>query len=244
MKISVVIPALNEEATVGDVVRVAAAAQPWEILVIDSDSTDATAVEARRAGARVLNWKEPVALPPRVGKGEALWRGVAAATGDVIVFLDADLTEIAPTIVTDLSAPLRDPDIHLVKAAYQRAFASSPSGGGRVTELTAKPLLRAVFPELTRITQPLGGEYAIRADTARSLPFVDGYGVEVGLLIDVARLHGSAAITEVNVGRRAHRNRPLEELAPMADVVAETILSRAGVVKPRVGERPALKSLS
>ena len=122
--------------------------------------------------------------------------------------------------------------MHLVKASYVREGA-----GGRVTELTAKPLLRALFPQIA-VDQPLAGEYAIRRDTALSLPFVAGYGVEAGLLLDVAREHGAGAVTQVELGARRHRNRPLHELAPMADVVARTILDRAGVGEQDLAQRP------
>ena len=127
----------------------------------------------------------------------------------------------------------------MVKARYQRSFEGKPTGGGRVTELTAKPLLRQFFPELAHIDQPLGGEYALRRAAAVELPFVEGYGVEAGLLVDVAKRYGPHAVAEVDLGTRAHRNRPLEELAPMADVVASTILSRAGVIGA-VPQRPPL----
>lgn len=229
LSVSVVIPALNEEATVAKVVETVKD-QADEVLVIDADSTDQTAALARRAGARVRNWREVLPeVEVRPGKGESLWRGIHAASGDVVVFVDADLEAFDPQIVTKLSTPFTDPEVHLVKATYTRTFEGQPTGGGRVTELTAKPLLRLLFPKLAWVGQPLGGEYAIRRETALGLPFVGGYGVEIGLLIDVHQAHGDRAIRQVDCGVRAHRNRPLEELSSMADVVAATILARAGV---------------
>ncbi|MGX1739089.1 glucosyl-3-phosphoglycerate synthase [Corynebacterium flavescens] len=241
MRVSVVIPALNEEATVAEVVRSCLADDPEEVIVIDADSTDSTARRAQEAGARVINWRDALPDPPRPGKGESLWRGVAAARGEVIVFIDADLESARPGMVSALARPFSSPDIHMVKARYRRSLDGQPHGGGRVTELTAKPLLRQFFPELAHINQPLGGEYALRASSARQLPFVAGYGVEAGLLIDVGQRHGTSAIAEVDLGLRVHRNRPLVELAPMADVVAATILTRAGVAKQGVEQRPALE---
>lgn len=237
--VSVVIPALNEERTVAHVVRACLADEPQEVIVIDADSSDETAAEAQAAGAQVLNWREILPEKPRPGKGESLWRGVAAAEGDIVVFIDADLESAAPGMVTALSEPFVDPHVQLVKARYARSLNGKPTGGGRVTELTAKPLLRQFFPELAHIDQPLGGEYALRRAAAMELPFVEGYGVEAGLLIDVAKRYGPYALAEVDLSTRTHRNRPLEELAPMADVVARTILSRAGVVGP-VAQRPPL----
>ncbi|MHA2788655.1 glucosyl-3-phosphoglycerate synthase [Corynebacterium sp. S7] len=243
MKVSVVIPALNEESTVAQVVRAVAADNPAEIIVIDSDSSDATAANASRAGATVISWKDVAPeIPTSPGKGEALWRGVRAATGDVVVFVDADLHSIPNNLVSRLCAPLADPEVHMVKADYTRSFNGAPTGGGRVTELTAKPLLSTYFPEVGHIRQPLGGEYALRRETALELPFVAGYGVEAGLIIDIAIKYGPSALAQVNVGKRVHRNRPLSELAPMADVVARTILGRAGVLPDptlNIAQRPA-----
>ncbi|UIZ92898.1 glucosyl-3-phosphoglycerate synthase [Corynebacterium sp. CNCTC7651] len=240
LSVSVVIPALNEEATVGNVVKQCLASSAAEVLVIDSDSTDATARQAAAAGATVLNWRDVDPREPWPGKGEALWRGVRAAKGDVVVFIDADVTTVRPNWVDALAAPFADPAIHLVKAAYQRTPTADGRGGGRVTELTAKPLLRCYFPELAHIEQPLAGEYAIRRSTALGLPFVAGYGVEAGLLIDVGKHHAPEAATQVSLGARTHRTRPLAELAPMADVVARTILARAGVLEPELApaQRP------
>jgi Glycosyltransferases involved in cell wall biogenesis len=201
MRVSVVVPALNEEDTVAGVVEAVLADDPLEVLVIDADSNDDTAVRAAAAGAKVLNWRSILpTVPVYAGKGESLWRGVFAAQGDVVVFVDADLTSPRPGMVSALARPFSDPVIHLVKANYTRTFGSSPTGGGRVTELTAKPLLRLLFPELAHIGQPLGGEYALRRSTAVGLPFVGGYGVEVGLLIDVARRFGVGSVAEVDRG--------------------------------------------
>lgn len=239
-----VIPALNEETTVAEVVRAALADGPHEVLVIDADSTDRTAAQATSAGARVLNWREILpGIGPLPGKGESLWRGVAAATGDVVVFLDADLHQPVTGMVTALAAPFADPGVHLVKADYRRTIDGRPTGGGRVTELTARPLLRLLFPELAHIRQPLAGEYAIRRTTALGLPFTAGYGVEAGLLVDVAAHHGATSVQQVDLGVRRHRNRPLAELGPMADVVAATLLDRAGVGEVGVGGRPPLSGI-
>lgn len=240
-----VIPALNEAATVAGVVSAALADAPLEVLVIDSDSRDDTAALATAAGARVLNWREVLpGIAPVPGKGESLWRGVAAARGEIVVFLDADLASPRPGMVQALAAPFADPGIHLVKADYRRTLNGRSSGGGRVTELSAKPLLRLYYPELSHIHQPLAGEYAIRRSTAEELPFVAGYGVESGLLLDTVARFGPAAVTQVDLGVRVHRNRPLPELAPMADIVAATILSRAMPGKITVAQRPALRERS
>ena len=244
MRVSVVIPALNEEATVARVVTACLADCPHEVLVIDADSIDETAKEAARAGATVLNWREVLEdIAPVPGKGESLWRGVAAARGDVVVFVDADLDSAEPGMVNALARPFQDPGIHLVKAHYERTLGAQATGGGRVTELSAKPLLRLFFPELADIYQPLGGEYALRRASAVQLPFVADYGVEAGLLIDVWRVFGRASIAQVPLAPRRHRNKPLEQLAPMADVVAQTILARAGAGVPEVAERPALAGI-
>lgn len=242
--VSVVIPALNEEHTVGRVVSTVLASEPGEVIVIDADSTDNTRGVAAAAGARVLNWREVLPdIPPVAGKGESLWRGVAAARGDIVVFIDADLRSLDEHVVPALAAPFEDPDVALVKADYNRTFEGKPTGGGRVTELTAKPLLRVFFPELGHINQPLGGEYAIRRSVAQQLPFVGGYGVEVGLIIDVLRSCGPDSIRQVHLNDRVHRNRPLNELSRMADVVATTILSRAHALDIEVPQRPPLAGI-
>lgn len=245
---SVVIPALNEENTVAEVVACALADNPLEVIVIDSDSVDGTAQEAARAGARVVNWRDVLPdFPPRKGKGEALWRGVAASRGELVVFLDADLLRPRAHLVRDLVQPFADERVQLVKGFYERSIGGNATGGGRVTELTAKPLVRHFFPELAFVQQPLGGEYALRRGAAMQMCFTEGYGVEIGLLLDIAEKFGVAAIAQVDLGRREHRNRPLDELAPMADIVSRAALARVPELRERVArphERPALASLS
>lgn len=241
---SVVIPVLNEEATIAAVVAAVSADGPHEVLVIDADSTDATAARARAAGARVLNWREVLGeIETRPGKGESLWRGVHAATGEFVAFVDGDVRSARPGMIEALTRPFSDPAVHLVKARYVRDYRGAPGEGGRVTALTARPLLALLFPELASIAQPLSGEYALRRSTACTLPFVGGYGVESGLIIDVANRYGRRAIAEADLGHRSHRNRPLAELEPMARTVAATILSRAGVSGLDVAERPPLSQL-
>lgn len=234
MRVSVVIPVLNEEATIAQVVAACAADAPEEILVIDADSTDNTVDEAVRAcstvpGARVLNWREILPdIPPLVGKGESLWRGVAAATGDIVVFVDGDLRSAQPGLVSSLVQPFSDPEagehIQLVKARYTRTYHGG-SGGGRVTELTAKPLLTALCPQAL-VDQPLAGEYAIRRTSACELPFIIDYGVEIGLLLDCVSRFGAESVQQVDLPARVHRNRPLAELAPMAQMVTNAVLAR------------------
>lgn len=236
--VSVVLPALNEEDTVAGVVATVlphiASGLVKEVVVIDSDSTDRTATVAASAGATVVNWRDGrFTLPePQPGKGEALWRGVAATTGDIVVFLDADLREPGvdwvPTLVDPLIRTYSDADpVRLVKGHYRRDLPGD-NGGGRVTELTAKPLLRAFRPELAQLKQPLSGEYAARRDTLESIPFASGYGVEIAMLLDVFDRFGPSSITQVNLGARRHRNRPLSELSVMADQVMGAALSRLG----------------
>lgn len=248
MNISVVIPALNEAATVARVVETVLAEHPAEVVVIDADSTDDTAQRAREAGARVCNWREVLpAMTPVPGKGESLWRGVAAVSGDIVVFVDADLTDPPSGLVAALVAPFEDPEVQLVKAVYDRTIDGHATGGGRVTELTAKPLIRMLHPELADVAQPLAGEYAIRRSAALELPFVAGYGVESGLIVDVATRWGRSAIAQSQLPPRRHRNRPLAELSYMADTVAAVLAQRAGVIAadhPQFpGERSPLSTM-
>ncbi|MDO4762255.1 MAG: glucosyl-3-phosphoglycerate synthase [Corynebacterium sp.] len=224
MKFTVIIPALNEEKTIAHVVDAARQSQATEIIVIDSDSLDNTATIAQQHGAHVYNWREILPhIPCQPGKGEALWRGVYAAQTEAIVFVDADVEKLSPESINALAQPLTNPAIDLVKAHYTRTYQGQATGGGRVTELCAKPLLKHLFPHLSHIHQPLAGEYAIRRSFALGAEFAPGYGVEVGLLIDAANP------TQVPLPPRVHRNRPLHELADMADIVAATILSKAGI---------------
>ena len=235
--VSVVLPALNEQDTVAGVV---AAVRPLvgslvdELVVLDSGSTDATMARAADAGATVLTREQ--ALPeiaPVAGKGEVLWRALAVTTGEVVVFLDSDLVETDPNFVTALLGPLlTDPSIALVKGFYRRPLRvegeQSETGGGRVTELMARPLLAALRPELAGVIQPLGGEYAATRELLESVPFAPGYGVEIGLLLDTYAQRGLSAIAQVNLGVRKHRNRSLLELGVMSRQILGVALRRCG----------------
>ncbi|OBI41032.1 glucosyl-3-phosphoglycerate synthase [Mycobacterium kyorinense] len=238
--ISVVLPALNEESTIESVIDSISPVLGGlvdELIVLDSGSTDDTEIRAIAAGARVVTREQ--ALPdvaPRPGKGEVLWRSLAATSGDIVVFVDSDLIDPHPMFVPWLVGPLLTGDgIHLVKSFYRRPFNTDGTGGGRVTELVARPLLAALRPELGRVLQPLGGEYAATRELLMSLPFAPGYGVEIGLLVDTYDRLGLDAIAQVNLGVRAHRNRPLAELGPMSRQVVATLLSRCGIPDSGVG---------
>ncbi|MBI5738797.1 glucosyl-3-phosphoglycerate synthase [Mycobacterium adipatum] len=242
--ISVVLPALNEEETVASVVETITPLLGGlvdELIVLDSGSTDDTEIRAVAAGARVVTREQALPeLPPNPGKGEVLWRSLAATTGDLVVFVDSDLIDPDPMFVPKLLGPLLTTDgVHLVKGFYRRPLKVSGSedknGGGRVTELVARPLLAALRPELTCLLQPLGGEYAGTRELLTSIPFAPAYGVEIGLLIDTYDRLGLDGIAQVNLGVREHRNRPLTELAAMSRQVIATLLSRCGIPDSGMG---------
>jgi glucosyl-3-phosphoglycerate synthase len=241
--VSVVLPALNEERTVGPIVAaiVADLCRPGlvdEVVVADSGSTDRTAAVARAAGARVVRREDVLtSIPPRPGKGEVLWRSLAATSGDLICFVDADLEQFSSAVVRGVLGPLlADPAILLVKAAYERPLTNGatvhPAGGGRVTELVARPLLNLYWPELAGIVQPLGGEYAGRRELFESLPFPSGYGVEFGLLVDTFAAHGLDAIAQVDAGIRRHRHQDEQALGRMAAEILQVAQARLGGPKP------------
>jgi glucosyl-3-phosphoglycerate synthase len=234
--VSVCIPARDEAATIGPIVAqirtvlLEGCGLVDEILVMDDHSTDDTARVATDAGARVLAVDDVLPeLGPGEGKGEALYKSVAAARGDLIAWCDADIRDFAAHFVVGLVGPLlARSDISFVKGFYDRPVDGSPHGGGRVTELMARPVIAARFPHLSSIVQPLSGEYAGRRSLLERLPFVQGYGVDLGLLIDIAEVEGTEAIAQVDLGLRRHRNRSLEELGPQALAVLQTALGRSG----------------
>jgi glucosyl-3-phosphoglycerate synthase len=242
--VSVVLPALDEEATVGAVV---ASIRPLvgtlvdELVVLDSGSTDRTAEVAAAAGARVVGRTDVLSeLEPLPGKGEVLWRSLAATTGDLLVFVDSDLVDPSPDFVPTLLGPLLlEPDVALVKGFYRRPLTgedAAGSGGGRVTELMARPLLSALRPELSGVIQPLSGEYAGTRALLEAVPFAAGYGVEIGLLLDAHSIVGLAGIAQVNLGVRRHRNQPLAALGLMARQILGTALARCGLLADGAGE--------
>lgn len=212
-----------------------------ELVVIDSDSTDATARVAADAGATVHAQGD--ILPEcghRPGKGEALWKSLAVTTGELVGFLDADLHDFDPRMVVGLFGPLvTTPDLMFVKACYDRPLSVLggvvPGGGGRVTELVARPLLALYWPELTGFVQPLAGEYAGRRELLEGVPFAGGYGVEIGLLIDLLEACGLDALGQVDLEIRKHRNAPDVALARMAMQIQRTVLERL-VRQRRIGE--------
>lgn len=235
--VSVVLPALNEEATVGAIVRtirrdlMERVPLVDELLVMDSGSTDRTGEVAAAAGAKVVHRDEVLPrLPALPGKGEVLWRSLFAASGEIICFVDADLREFDSRFVSGIVGPLlTDPGVHLVKAMYDRPLGTSPGGagqGGRVTELVARPLLNLHWPRLAGVVQPLGGEYAARRTLLERLPFPVGYGVELGMLIDTLELLGLDAIAQVDVGVRRHRHQDGQALGRMAAAIYRTAQAR------------------
>lgn len=234
--ISVVIPARNEQRTVGGVVaaisRSLVDGVPLvdELVVIDSDSTDATAQVAADAGATVYRATEIVpATGSFPGKGEALWKSLLATKGDLLVFVDADLTRWGSHFVSGLLGPLlADEQVELVKGFYTRvrteSDGSTSTEGGRVTELVARPLISLWWPELAAVVQPLAGEWAARRTLIESLRIPVGYGVELATLMDTVSSHGLDAVAQVDLGTRAHRHQANHDLALMAAellVVAE-----------------------
>jgi glucosyl-3-phosphoglycerate synthase len=239
--VDVVLPARTEASTVGAIVErlrrelVELVPLVDEIVVVDSGSDDGTAGVAAAAGARVVRQD---AVLPRLrnvpGKGEALWKSLIVTSGDVVAFVDADLRDFDPQFVVGLLGPLlTDPGVSFVKAIYDRPLSLSdrilPTGGGRVTELVARPLLNLHWPQLAGFVQPLAGEYAARRTLLERLPFLSGYGVDIGLLIDVAELAGLDAMAQVDLGRRAHRNQDDAALGRMAAQVTLAVLSRLQV---------------
>jgi glucosyl-3-phosphoglycerate synthase len=264
--VSMCIPCRNVVATIGSLVRairttlVDRHGVVDELIVLDDRSTDDTAVVAERAGATVVPIGE---VHDRFGvghgKGNALWATLAISSGDFVVWCDGDVTSFRPDWVSHLLAPLLDDDsVALVKARYERP--THAGGGGRTTELVARPLLSLYVPELTGLHQPLSGEFAGRRDVLEELPFVEGWGVEIAMLVDVAQRYGAASIAQVDLGVRRHRHRSLHELSVQAAEVTAALLTRVkgapplppepsltradGSVLPlNLAERPPLRSL-
>lgn len=236
--ISLVLPALNEAETIGRVIQVMqdtlCSGVPLldEIVVIDSMSTDGTPEIARSAGVPV--YSHPEILPQygtHRGKGEALWKSLHVVKGDLIVWLDTDIKNPEPHLVYGLIGPLlHHPQLKYVKGYYSRPVRMGDnlyeSGGGRVTELTARPLLNLFFPELSGFIQPLSGQYAGWRHAMERMPFFTGYGVETGLLVDLLAGYGLPAMGQVNLGRLVHRNSPLHHLSTMSSAILQVIVKR------------------
>ena len=243
--VSVVLPALDEERTVGAIVAAIhhglVEGEPLvdELVVVDSGSTDRTACVAAEAGARVVRAEDVLPCHGTIaGKGEALWKSLHVTDGDLVVFIDSDLIAFDPQFVVGLLGPLLgDPAVGYVKGLYDRPVETVaglvPTGGGRVTELVARPLLNALWPELSGFVQPLSGEYAGRRELLEQVPFVSHYGVELGLLIDLAELAGTDALAQVDLGTRQHTHQSDAALGRMAGQVLQTALARCpGVAVP------------
>ncbi len=236
--ISLALPALNEEETVGNVIQTIkkslmdVAPLVDEIVLIDSNSTDRTREIARDLGIPVHIHQE--LLPeygPRHGKGEALWKSLLVTRGDIVLWIDTDIVNIQPHFVYGLIGPLlHRPEIQLVKGFYQRPLRVGDKlqagGGGRVTELTARPLLNLFYPELSGLVQPLAGEYGGRRHALERLPFSSGYGVEIGLLIDMLEFFGVKSIAQVDLEERVHHNQSLEALSKMSFTIMQTVFHK------------------
>lgn len=260
--ISVCVPARDEAATIAAVVApllaLRAAGVVDQVVVVDSDSCDGTGAIAAELGADVLN---PSALLPEFGpvqgKGDAMWRALSAVSGDLVCFVDADSEDFGAHFACGLLGPLVcEPGVQFVKGFYRRPFKSNggapePTGGGRVTELTARPLLRAFYPELASVRQPLAGEFAARRELLMRMPFCTGYAVEMGLLLDVHAAAGIDALAQVDLDSRQNRHQRLEALTPMASAVLGAVTSRLrregrlldGGACAELPERPPLTQL-
>lgn len=238
LTVSVCLPTLNSASALDLILRVLSAIlieeYPLidELAIIDGRSSDATVDIAKKYGATVFYDDEAFdGLPAASGKGEALWRSLYHLNGDIIAWLDSDIKNIHPRFVYGTIGPLlADPAIGYVKGFYERPLTedgvTKPSGGGRVTELVAKPLFNLYYPELSGLIQPLSGEYAGRREVLESIPFATGYGVEAGLLIDIVETFGAEAIAQVNLETRIHANQSLPALSRMAFDIMQTAFTR------------------
>jgi glucosyl-3-phosphoglycerate synthase len=235
VSVSVVLPARNEADTVAEMVHACgrlAGTLVDELVVVDGDSTDGTAAIAAEAGARVHTDSQILPEHGRPqGKGDALWRSLSVTSGDIVVFVDSDIRNPDPRFVWGLLAPLlTTPDIAFVKAFYDRPVSLGrelhATGGGRVTELMARPLLNLYWPALSGVIQPLSGEYAARRTLLESIPFFTGYGVELGLLIDTLMALGVDAIAQVDLAQRRHRNQTMAALSRMSYGILQVAAAR------------------
>jgi glucosyl-3-phosphoglycerate synthase len=234
--VSVVIPARNEAATVAGVVgplvqELLPVGLVDEVIVIDGRSTDGTADRAAAAGATVLTLPPAAAGWELRGKGGALWWGQQQAVGDLLVFVDADVAPSRAATVQALLTPLLlDPTVHLVKAAFDRPLTVDGvlqhGSGGRVTELLARPLLNAWWPQLAGFVQPLAGEVALTRGLAHRLPFATGYGLEIGMLLDALALVGLDGLAQADIGERRHRHHSDADLGRMSAEVLAAALAR------------------
>jgi glucosyl-3-phosphoglycerate synthase len=261
--VSLCIPCRDEGLTIGPLVQMLVdglgerGGLVDELIVLDDRSSDDTAVVAAAAGATVISIADVHAVHGTGrGKGNALWASLVASSGDFVVWCDGDVTTVESNWVARLVYPLLvDDGVALVKADYHRP--TEFGGGGRTTELVARPLLSRFFPELCGLGQPLSGEYAVRRSQAEQLPFVEGWGVEIAMLIDISRRWGADAIGQVELGVRHHRHHDLAALSVQAAEVIATILERSGINPPsattdlllradggsvalNIGERPPL----
>jgi glucosyl-3-phosphoglycerate synthase len=233
--VSVLLPARNEVATIGPILEALLPLRDRglvdQVVVLD-DSVDGTGDVAAALGAEVYAQSAlRPELGPVAGKGDAMWRGLTVATGDVVCFLDADSRDLGAHFALGLVGPvLTEPGVQFVKAFYRRPLdlgaTQLPEGGGRVTELTARPLLNRFFPELAGFHQPLAGEIAARRELLERLPFACGYAVDVGLLIDAWREVGLDALAQVDLDSRQNRHQPLADLGPMAGAVLSAVARR------------------
>jgi glucosyl-3-phosphoglycerate synthase len=241
--VSLVLPARNVADTVGDIIaeiRALNERMPEEagvplvdqILVVDADSEDGTAEVARRSGAEVYSENGLLSrYGDAHGKGDAMWRSLTVARGDLVMFADADTRDFVPEFVYGTLGPLLSvPGVRFVKGAFRRPFKSyetvEADGGGRVTELTTKPLFNLFYPELTGFVQPLAGEFAADKELFCSIPFLTGYAVETGIMIDVYKKVGLGAMAQVDLGTRQNRHQPLRDLSRMSYSVLRAVARR------------------
>lgn len=234
--ISVCIPAREEAPTIARIVAPLVALREDgvidQVVVVDADSRDGTAAIASELGAEV--YRQAALLShygPVLGKGDAMWRALSVLEGDLVCFIDGDTEDFGPHFACGLLGPLVcQPEVAFVKAYYRRPFKLNgtvhPTGGGRVTALTARPLLQAFYPELADVCQPLAGEVAARRDLLARLPFSTGYAVEIALLLDVHAELGLGALAQVDLDVRQNRHQSLDQLGCMASAVLAAITSR------------------
>lgn len=240
LTVSAVLPCRNVADTVGGIVDVIHAVNEQtgegvlvdQILAVDADSADGTAEVAASRGAEVYSENELMSNHGGAhGKGDAMWRSLSVARGDLVMYIDADTRDFKPQLVYGILGPILEvPEVRFVKAAYRRPFKSHETveqdGGGRVTELSTKPLFNLFYPELTGFVQPLAGEFVADKDLFSSIPFLTGYAVETGIMIDVLKLIGLDAMAQVDLGTRQNRHQPLRDLSRMSYSVLRAVARR------------------